>query len=89
MNRIIKPLALAAILMAGVLVGTVTVQAQGRPNFAQFRQRMMDRYREALKITKDDEWQAIQPLIQKVMEARMQVMFAGGGPRVRARPPAW
>jgi hypothetical protein len=80
MNSMIKPLALAAILLAGVSVGTVQVQAQGRRNFdpAQFRQRMMDRYREALEITKDDEWQAIEPLIQKVMDARMQVGFGGG-----------
>ena len=38
---------------------------------AQFQQRMTDRYRERLEITDDAEWKVIQPLIQKVLEARM------------------
>ncbi len=74
---------------------------QGRPgrgNFdpAQFRQRMMDRVKEDLEITEDAEWKAIQPLIQKVMDARMAAgtgmmgrgMFGGrrGGGDNGARP---
>ncbi len=63
---------------------------QGRPgrgNFdpAQMRQRMMDRVKEQLEIKDDAEWNAIQPLIQKVMDARMAAgagmgrgMFGGG-----------
>jgi uncharacterized protein (DUF305 family) len=44
-----------------------------RGNFdpAQFQQRMVDRYRERLEITDDAEWKAIQPRIQKILEARM------------------
>jgi len=44
-----------------------------RGNFdpAQFQQRIVDRYRERLEITDDAEWKAIQPRIQKILEARM------------------
>jgi len=65
-------------------------RGQGRGNFdpAQFQQRMMERYKETLEITDDAEWKAIQPLIQKVMDARMAAMSGmgrgmfgrGGGP---------
>ena len=56
-------------------------QGQGRGNFdpAEFRQRMMDNFRERLEIKGDDEWKAIQPLIEKVTEARREVGFGGGG----------
>lgn len=49
----------------------------GGGNFdpAQMRQRALDRYKETLEVTKDDEWQALQPRIEKVMDARA----AGGG----------
>jgi hypothetical protein len=52
----------------------------GRGNFdpAEFQKRMMDRYKEALEITDETEWKAIEPLITKVSEARMQ-SFAGMG----------
>jgi hypothetical protein len=44
-----------------------------RGNFdpAQFQERMVERYRDRLEITDDAEWKAIQPRIQKVIEARM------------------
>jgi len=41
----------------------------------QARQRMLDRYKDTLEVTKDDEWQALQPRIEKVIDARS----AGGG----------
>jgi hypothetical protein len=60
----------------------------GRGNFdpAQFRQRMMDRLKEQMEVTDDSEWNAIQPMIQAVMEARMAAMSGMGrgmfgGPR--------
>ncbi len=60
----------------------------GRRNFdpAQFRQRMMDRVKEDLEVTDDTEWSAIQPLVEKVMDARMASMGGMGrgmfgGPR--------
>lgn len=54
----------------------------GGGNFdpAQFQQRMMDRYKEGLGFTNDTDWSAVQPLVQKVMDARrdeMQGMFRG------------
>jgi hypothetical protein len=54
---------------------------QGRGNFdpAQMRQRMMDNLKEQLEITDDAEWKVIQPLIQKVMDARMAIGFGGMG----------
>lgn len=53
---------------------------QGRGNFdpAQMQQRMMDRYKEQLEVTDDGEWKALQPLVQKVMEARMASFSRGG-----------
>jgi len=51
-------------------------QGQGRE---EFRQRMMDNYRERLEIKGDDEWKAIQPLIAKVMDARRDVALGAGG----------
>lgn len=53
-------------------------QRQGNFDPAQFQQRMMDRYRERLEITDDAEWNAVQPLIQNVMDARGA---AGAGAR--------
>ncbi len=46
---------------------------------AQFQQRMMERTKENLEITDDNEWKAIQPLVQKVMDARMASMRNGMG----------
>jgi hypothetical protein len=52
----------------------------GGGNFdpAQMQQRMMERYQEQLEIKDDAEWKAVQPLVQKVMEARIQA-FSGMG----------
>jgi hypothetical protein len=51
----------------------------------EFQQRMMDSLKDELEV-KDDEWSALQPLIQKVMDARRAVdgdrirgFFRGGG----------
>jgi hypothetical protein len=53
----------------------------GRGNFdpAEFQQRMMDRYKEQLEVTDDGEWKALQPLVQKVMDARMASFSGRGG----------
>ena len=52
-------------------------QRQGNFDPAQAQERMLQRYRERLEITDDQEWKAIQPRVQKVMDAR-QALFAGG-----------
>ena len=52
-----------------------------RVNFdpAQMQQRMMDRVQEQLGFTNDTDWDAVKPLVQKVMDARRDVGFGGMG----------
>jgi len=56
---------------------------QGGGNFdpAQRLQMMMDNYRTELGFTNDTDWAAVQPLIQKVVDARQAVGFGGRGGR--------
>ena len=59
---------------------------QGGDRFAQFRQRMAERLKTTLKVN-DEEWSAIQPLIEKVMAKQREAGGRGfGGPR-RGGPP--
>lgn len=51
---------------------------------AQFQQRMMDNVRDRLAFTNDTDWAAVQPLVQKVFDARRDVGFAGMGMMRRA-----
>src|SRR5439155_7178846 len=70
--------------IAGFLSATgLNLSAQERPgrgNFdpEQFRQRMMDRYREALEVKNDDEWKIVSTRIEKVMDARRDMGGPGG-----------
>ena len=78
-------------VIAGLCLGAGTSMAQdnggagqareGRGNFdpAQFQQRMMDNVRERLAFTNDTEWAAVQPLVQKVMDARRDAMAGMSG----------
>jgi len=52
----------------------------GRGNFdpAQFQQRMMEQTRENLEVKDDGEWKVLEPLVQKVMDARRE-SFSGRG----------
>lgn len=52
-----------------------------RGNFdpAQMQQRIMDNVREQLNFTNDTDWSAVQPLVQKVMDARRDVGFGNMG----------
>ena len=54
---------------------------QGGGNFdpAAMQQRMLDRVQEELGFTNDTEWDAVKPLVQKVMDARREVGFGGMG----------
>jgi hypothetical protein len=54
---------------------------RGGGNFdpAQMQQRMMENTRERLGFTNDTDWNAVQPLVQKVMDARRDVGFPGRG----------
>ena len=58
---------------------------RGRFDPAQMRERMNERYKEVLEITDDTEWNAIQPLIDKVTTARM-ASFGGMGRMFGRRP---
>jgi Spy/CpxP family protein refolding chaperone len=53
----------------------------GGGNFdpAQFQQMQLDRIRTQLNITNDTDWAAIQPLIQKVLDARTALGNGRGG----------
>jgi hypothetical protein len=67
-----------------MLVGSSTVMAQGRGNFdpAQMRERMITRLREQMDVKDDAEWKEIEPRINKVMDARRDMMaseFGGFG----------
>jgi hypothetical protein len=62
----------------------------GGGNFdpAQFQQRIVDNIRTTLGFTNDTDWAAIQPLVQKVIDARtalgtpnVRALFGGGGRR--------
>jgi len=48
---------------------------------------MMDRYKEILEVTDDTEWKAMEPMVQKVMEARRDTMGGMGGAMFRRGGP--
>src|SRR4051812_14728716 len=87
MKRIKQMMLLAGV--AGLLsFGVGKATAQGRGNFdpEQFRQRMMDNYKEQLEVKSDDEWKIISTRIEKVMTAQRDARvgrggFGGGGQR--------
>jgi len=84
--RVISRSSLLIVIGVALTVGTVVSLAQqdqgggppGRGNFdpAQMQERMMERYKEAINAT-DDEWKAISPMIETVME-KQRASFAGG-----------
>ena len=80
MNQLLALGGVAAALFLGA--GSVSAQnggGGGGGNFdpAQMQQRIMDNAREQLGLTNDTDWNAIQPLVQKVMDARRDI--GGGG----------
>ena len=52
----------------------------GGRNFdpAEMQKRMLERYKETLEITDETEWKALEPLVAKVGEARMQSLAGMG-----------
>lgn len=85
----------ALLLSAGNLIAQDTPPAgggqgggrggRGGGNFdpAQFQQRMMERVKEQLEVTDETEWKALEPMVQKVMDARRDVMVGGIGGMMR------
>ena len=53
---------------------------RGGGNFdpAQMQQMRVDNYREQLMVTNDEEWNAIRPLVEKVVQAEQEVGALGG-----------
>src|SRR5882672_9711315 len=81
-------LVLAAV---AALVGSFTNPSARAQGFdpAAFRQRQLDTYREQLDVKSDEDWNKIEPLITKVMDAqrdaRMGMGFGGFGRGGRGR----
>jgi hypothetical protein len=48
---------------------------------AQMQQRMLDNYKERLGFTNDTDWSAVEPMVQKVMDARRETMAGMFGGR--------
>jgi hypothetical protein len=89
MNRWLVMIGVAAGLCLGLNQGMAQQDNGGgggggggfrRGNFdpAQMQQRMMDRYKEMLEVSSDDEWKVLQPMVQKVTEARIGAMSGMG-----------
>ncbi len=86
MKKLNLVLALAGIAVA-LGLSTGQLAAQGRRgggnggNFdpAQFQQRMMDRYKEALEVKSDDEWKIISERIEKVSTIQRELRSGRGG----------
>jgi hypothetical protein len=88
MNMFKKALLLSGVA-AALSFGAAQVNAQGQGNFdpEQMRQRMMERAREQLGVTNDDEWKIVSERLEKVMTARRDANAGafggfgrGGGP---------
>jgi Spy/CpxP family protein refolding chaperone len=93
MKRMIRSI-LITVGLATLVVGAGNALAQGDGgtndgggrrgggggNFdpAQFQQQMMDRVKDRLEMTNDDEWAAVQGLVQKVMDARRATLSGMG-----------
>jgi hypothetical protein len=88
MNRMITLCAMTAAL--ALSVGNIFAQDNGngggggggrRGNFdpTQMQQRMMDNIHDQLGFTNDTDWSAVQPLVQKVMDARRDVGIGNMG----------
>lgn len=79
MNRYLRLFLLASLMLAFSASQNLMAQGNGgQRNNQQRRQRdpaqmmaqRMDRYRQELEVTSDDEWKALQPLIEKVVSAQ-------------------
>src|SRR5437667_10534878 len=80
MNKLNQMLALAGVAVAlGLSASNLTAQGRGNFDPEQFRQRMMDNYKERLEVKSDDEWKIIQDRIEKVMTAQREARIGGFG----------
>jgi hypothetical protein len=65
-------------LCGGSLLAQDNGGGPGNWDPAKFEERMLQRVRENLAITNNEEWTAVQPLVQKVMQARRDAGGMGG-----------
>jgi hypothetical protein len=82
--NILKKALLVVGTIAALSFATATTRAQGNFDPEQMRQRMLERTREQLGVTNDDEWKIISERVEKVMAARRDVpggfgFFGGRG----------
>jgi len=78
------------IITLGAMAATLTISAtsllaqdnpggqRGNSDPAQMQQRMLERVQEQLGFTNQVEWDAVKPLVQKVMDARRDTMSSMG-----------
>jgi hypothetical protein len=78
--NILRKVLIAGGCAALLALGTGNMMAQGRGNFdpAQMKQDMLDRLRDQMAIKDDQEWQAIEPKISKVIDTGRDVMMMRG-----------
>src|SRR4051812_34172155 len=72
-------LALAAVAVMVGFFSNTSVQAQGNFDPAQFRQRQLDNYRERIEVKSDADWEKLEPLVTKVMDAQRDARAGMGG----------
>src|SRR5437016_2423493 len=79
MNQALVLAGIVSFCSASGLLAQDNASPQGRPGRGgpptdaqrqEYQQRRMDDYKKQLEITDDSEWNAIQPLIQKVSDAQ-------------------
>lgn len=76
MKKLTQMMALAGfatLLVLGTPANAQERRERGNFDPEQMRQRMMERYREALEVKSDDEWKVLEPRITKVSDARREV----------------
>lgn len=92
MNRLLNSVFAAGTLAVAFLGITPTGQGQERPERRAFdpeqaRARMTEMYKERLEIKDEAEWKAIQPLVEKVVQAQREARStAGFGGAMMGRP---
>jgi hypothetical protein len=77
--KTLKNVLLLAGTMAALSFGAANVKAQGNFDPQQMRERMMERVREQLGVTNDDDWKIISDRAEKVMTARREASAGGFG----------
>jgi hypothetical protein len=76
-----KTVLASIVLTAGALAAPAVAQQgppDGPPDFAEMRQRMLDRMKEFVGAT-DEQWKSLQPKVEKVQQLQCDAYPRGGG----------